>query len=278
MQRTRKFHPSSMLALEDRALLTHVVNLTADLGNLSRPPADVAQSLSTSDMVPGAAAAPAGGNTFPLDIQQTLQAGLPVYEQRQTVYSNKVNNQFVDELIVPSGTSGDSTTTEWISDTPNSANSVEKLVNVKTVNGNTTTNNITITLPGGTVETEVGTAVHTGSVTTHSDVTALSDGTIDSNTYVDIQKGRKELIKDGSETAADGGIDTYSGVKYTVGDKTYTQKTFYQRGRLVKNTESVVKSFGDAGQAETNTTTMARGRETITNNETMISRLNPPTS
>ncbi len=95
---------------------------------------------------------------------------------------------------------------------------------------------------------------------------------------MDIQQGRRELIKDGSETAPDGGVDSYSGVKFTVGDKTYTYKTFYQRGKFVKHTESVVKSFGDAGQGQTNMTTMARGHETITNNETIVSRLNPPAS
>jgi hypothetical protein len=276
MRRSRKFQPSLMLALEGRALLTHVVNLTANLNDFAHGQANVAQTLTPSDMVPGAPAAPSGGNTFPLDIQDTLQDGLPAYEQRQTVYSNKVDNQFVDELIVPTGTGGDRTTTEWISD--GSPDSVETLVNVKSVSGNTTTNTITTALPGGTVETEVETAVNTGKVTTHDNVTTLPGGTIQTNTYTDIQKGRRELIKDGSETAPDGGIDTYSGVKYSVGDKTYTYKTIYQRGRLVKHTESVVKSFGDSGQGETNMTTMARGHETITNNATTISRLNPPTA
>ena len=197
-----------------------------------------------------------------------------MYEQRQTVYSTKVNNQFMDELIVPDGTGGDRTTTEWISDAPGS---VEKVVNVKTVNGNTTTNNITTTLPDGTVQTEVETAVNTGKVTTHTDVTTLPDGSVQTNDYTDIEKGRRELIKDGSATAPDGGIDTYSGVKYTVGVLTYTFRTFYQQGKFVKHTESVVKSFGDSGQGETNTTTMAHGDETITNNATTVTRLNPPT-
>jgi hypothetical protein len=264
-----------MLALEGRALLTHVVNLTANLSDFAHGQANVAQTLPASDMVPGAPAAPTGGNTFAQDIQKTLQAGLPVYEQRQTVYSNKLNNQFVDELIVPDESSGGRTTTEWISDLPRS---VEKVVNVKTVNGGTTTNNITTTLPEGTAETEVETAVKTGNVTTHDDVTTLPNGTVQTDTYTDIQKGRRELIKDGAETAPDGGIDTYSGVKYTVGDTTYTYKTFYQRGRLIKHTESVVKSFGDSGQEEINMTTTARGHETITNNATTVSRVDPPAS
>jgi hypothetical protein len=264
-----------MLALEGRALLTHVVNLTANLSDFSHSQANVAQTLPESDMVPGSPAAPTGGNTFPLDIQDTLQAGSPVYEQKQTIYSDKVNNQFLDELIVPTGSSGDRTTTEWISDSPGS---VEKIVNIKTVDGNTTSNSITTTLPNGTVETETETAVKTGNVATHTNVTTLPSGAVETDTYTDIQKGDKELIRDGSEPAADGGINTYSGVKYTVGDKTYTYKTFYQHGRLVKQTESVVKSAGDSGRDETNTTTTARGRETITNNATIVSRLNPPAS
>jgi hypothetical protein len=263
-----------MPALEGRVVLTHVVNLTANLAPFVGSQTDVAQTVSPSDMVQGAPAAPSGGNTFPLGIQDTLQAGLPVYEQKQTVYSDKVNNQFVDELIVPEGTSGDRTTTEWVSDAPGSA---LKIVNSKTVSGNTTTNNITTTLADGTVETEVETAVKIGNVTSHTNIMTLPGGVVQTDTYTDIQKGRKELIKDGSETAPDGGIDTYSGVKYTVGDKTFTYKTFYQRGRLVKHTESVVKSLGDSGQGETNMTTMARGHEAITNNATTISRLNPPT-
>ena len=89
-------------------------------------------------------------------------------------------------------------------------------MNIKTVDGNTTTNSITTTLPNGTVETETETAVKSGNVTTHTNVTTLPSGAVTTDKDTDFQKGHKDLIKDGSQPAADGAIDTYSGVKFTV--------------------------------------------------------------
>ena len=278
MSRSRKFQPSSMMALEGRVVMSHVFHLTANL-DFARPPANVAQTLAASDMVPGAPAAPAGGNTFPLDIADTLKAGLPVYEQKQVVNSNQAVNEFIDELIVPDLATGGSTTTEWIQGAGfKDQNGVEKVVNVKTVNNGTTTNNITTTLPNGTVQTEVETAVTASNTSTHTNVTTLPSGAVQTNAYTDVQKGNRVLIEHGSEPAPNGGVETYSGVKHTVGDKTYTDLTYNQRAGLVKHTTTVVVNLGDSGQNEATTTTKAHGPEIITNESTAVSRLNPPIS
>ncbi len=273
MRKSRDFQPSSMTALEGRVVLSHVVNLTAAMST-SRPPADLAQTLAPADMVPGAPAAPAGGNTFPLDIKDTLAAGSPVYEQIQTNYSNDAGARVVDELIVPNLATGGSTTTEWITLQNNGGN--EKVVDVKAVDGSTTTDNVTTTLPSGSVQTEVETAVKTGNTTAHTNVTTLPDGTVQTSRYTDVQDGKRVLIKDGSQPAPDGSIETYSGVKYTVGDRTTTYKSFAQPAGPVKTTETVVTRLGDSGQDETTMTTKAHGHETITNSTTIVWRLNPP--
>jgi hypothetical protein len=278
MRTSRPFRPSSMPQMEGRVLLTHVWNLTANFG-VERPPADVAQTLTPSDLVPGAPAAPAGGNTFPLDIANTLKAGSPVYEQKQTIDSAKAVNEIIDELIVPNPATGGSTTTEWIEGAGfKDQNSVETVVDVKTVDGNTTTDQVTTTLPDGSVQTEVETAVHSGTTTTHTNVTTLPDGQVQTNKYTDVQEGNRVLIKDGSEPAPDGRIERYSGVKHTVGDRTYTSETFTQPAGLVKTTDNMVRSFGDAGQNQVIMTHMANGPAIITNHITTVSRLNPPTS
>ena len=267
-----------MMALEGRVVMTHVFHLTANL-DFARPPANVAQTLAPGDMVPGAPAAPSGGNTFPLDIADTLKAGLPVYEQKQIVNSNEAVNEFIDELIVPDFATGGNTTTEWIErDGFKDQNSVEMVVNVKTVNNGTTTNNITTTLPNGTVQTEVETAVTSGNTTTHTNVTTLPTGAVLTNTYTDVQKGKRVLIEHGSEPAPNGRIETYSGVKHTVGDKTYTDETYNQRAGLVKHTATVDVNLSDSGQTEAMATTKAHGPEIITNETTTVSRLNPPIS
>ncbi len=124
-------------------------------------------------MVPGAPAAPTGGNTFPLDIADTLKAGTPVYEQEQIVDSAKAVNEFIDELIVPDLATGGSTTTEWIEGAGfKDQSSVETVVDVKSVSGNITPNEITTTLPHGQVQTEYGNLGESrGNMTTHSNVT-----------------------------------------------------------------------------------------------------------
>ncbi len=274
MRPSRAFRPASMLALEGRVVLSQVLNPAASLSNLDRPPANVAQTLTPADMVPGAPAAPTGGNTFPLSIGGTLEVGLPIYEQRQTLYTHPATVQLVDELIAPNPSPGGYTTTEWISLKNNGGN--EKVVNVKTVSGNTVTNQITTTLPNGTVQTEVETAVASGNVTTHTNITTLPSGTVDTNTYTDVQEGNKELIEDGSSSSSDGYLETYSGVAHTVGDKTTTHETYTQSGAVVKCTTTVVTSLGDSGSNETILTTQPHHRETITKEDTTVWRLNPP--
>jgi len=276
MRPSRKFRLASILALEGRVVLSQVLNLTPTLSNLDRPPANVAQTLGPADMVAGAPAATTGGNTFPLSIGGTLQVGLPVYEQRETLYTHPATEQLVDELIAPNPTPGGYTTTEWISLKNNGGN--EKVVNVKTVSGNTVTNDVTTTLPDGAVQTEVETAVSTGNVTTHTNITTLPSGTVDTNEYTDVQERNKELIKDGSSTSTDGYAETYSGVARTVGEKTTTHETYRQSTGVVKRTTTVVTSLGDSGSNETILTTEPHSRETIVKQDTIVWRLNPPAS
>lgn len=278
MRTSRPFRPSSMPQMEGRVLLTHVWNLTAPIPT-DRPAADIAQTLAASDMVPGAPAAPAGGNLFPLDIADTLKAGSPVYEQVQTVDSARAVNEITDELIVPNPATGGSTTTEWIEGAGfKDQSSVETVVDVKAVSGNTTTHQITTTLPDGQVQTEVETAVKSGNTTTHTNVTTLPTGQVQTASDTDVQQGNRVLIEDGSQPAANGRIEKYTGVKRTDGDRTDTDKTFTMSNGLVKMTNTVITAFGDAGQNEVITTHTANGPIVVTNHVTTVSRLNPPTS
>ena len=48
MRPSKKFQPTAMFALEGRVVLSHVVNLTANLNNLSRPPVTVAATISAA--------------------------------------------------------------------------------------------------------------------------------------------------------------------------------------------------------------------------------------
>ena len=222
-----------------------------------RPPADVAQTLSPSEMVPGAPAAPAGGNTFPLDIKQTLQAGTPVYEQKEILGPNAGSSRIanvVDELIVPNPATGGRTTTKWMDEVgATDPNGVEKVVDVQSVSGNTTTDQITTTMPGGQVQTEVDAVVKSGNSTTHTNVTTLADGTIQTRRYTDIQKSNAILVEDGSQPAPRGTnellLKYIDGriTKHTHGNRTVTNETFNQPS-VAKTTKTIVTSFGDAGQ------------------------------
>ena len=64
MKRSRRFQPSSLQVLEGRIVLSHIIYATADLSNLSGPPANVAQTLTPSDMVPGAPQRPPAETRF----------------------------------------------------------------------------------------------------------------------------------------------------------------------------------------------------------------------
>ena len=286
MRAYRPYRTSSVLELEERVVLSHTSHLGAAI-NVARPPADVAQTLSPSAMVPGAPTAPAGGNTFPLDIQATLQAILPVYLQKQITgpqagLSGGAN--IIDELIVPNPATGGSTTTEWIDGAGDTdPNGVERVVDVKTVSGNTTTDQITTTMPSGSVQTEVDTVVKSGNSTTHTNVTTLSDGTIQTRRYTEVQKGNTVLIKDCSQPAPRGTDELLLRYmdgrvqKHTRGNRTVTNETFNQPS-MAKTTETVVTSFGDAGQNQVQIINMVHNPQLIMKQDTIVWRLNPPTS
>ena len=286
MRPYRPFRTSFTLELEGRVVLSHASHLGAVI-DVARPPADVAQTLSPSAMVPGAPSAPAGGNAFSLDIQGTLQAGMPVYLQKQ-ISSGQAGSSgganIIDELIVPNPATGGSTTTEW-SDAAGSTdpNGATKVVDVKTVIGNTTTDQITTTMPGGSVQTEVDTVVKSGNSTTHTNVTTLPDGTVQTRRYTEVQKGNAVIIKNGSQPAPRGTDELllmYANghvKKHIRGNKTVTNETFNQPN-LAESAQTVVTSFGDAGQSQVQIIHMVHNPEIIMKQDTIVWRLNPPAS
>jgi hypothetical protein len=269
-----------MLALEGRIVLSQVVPRPVSLTTVETPP--------TAALVPSAPApAPASG-PFAGNISQTLKAGTPVYEQRTTTWNNAPDtSQIEDELIVP-GTgpnSGDMTTYEWISLKNNGG--IEKVVDVRTVtdgsptnpNATITTDNVTTTLPGGTVKKEVETGVDANGSDTHTNTTTLPDGTVQTNQYTDVfLPHHKTLIVNGSQPAPDGGTETYSGSTTKIHNRTTTSHTYNLPNGQVEDTHSVVITQGDSGQFETSTVHILGNRPTTTTSTTIINRLVPPAS
>ncbi len=95
MRPARGLLPSSILALEGRVVLSQVLNLTLKFRQIfDHPPAVSQCGLQTSSLRSDSGrpepplAAPTGGNTFPLSIGGTQVVGLPVYEQRETLYTH----------------------------------------------------------------------------------------------------------------------------------------------------------------------------------------------
>jgi hypothetical protein len=282
MRPSRSYRPLSLTMLEDRLVLSHGAAASAAM-DVARPPADAAQTLSPSQMVPGAPVAPLGGNTFPMDIQQTLKAGQPVYEQQEVISSTGKTATLIDELIVPNAPTGGRTTTEWLDSAGSTDPSgVEKIVNIETVDGNTTTHYITTTFPGGMVQTEVKTIVKSGNSTTYTNVTTPLSGKVETAQYTDVQHGNVTIVKDASETPPprDTGainLSTLDGriVKIKRGDKTIATETFAQPS-IVKSAKTVVTSYGDAGQTKVETMQAVHNpTKTLTQN-TIVWRLNPP--
>jgi hypothetical protein len=155
-------------------------------------------------MVPGAPVAPTGGNVFPLDIKDSLQAGLPVYLQQRVIIhqaDEPAGDNIIDELIVPNPATGGRTTTQWINSAGNTNPSdVQMVVNVKTVSGDTTTNTITTTSDGSLISTKVKTAVKSGNSTVYTIVTTPANGTAQTTWYADVVQGNKVIVKDASRT------------------------------------------------------------------------------
>ena len=133
-------------------------------------------------------------------------------------------------------------------------------MDVKSVSGNITTNEIKTTLPDGQVQTEPETSVKSGNMTTHSNVTTLPDGQVQTSGYTDVQRGNRVLIEGGSQPGANGHIEKYTGVKRTDGDRTDTSKTFTMANGLVKTTNTVIMTFGDAGQTRSSRPTRPTAR------------------
>jgi hypothetical protein len=156
-------------------------------------------------------------------------------------------------------------------------------VDVKTVTIYKTTDQITTTMPGGSVQTEVDTVVKQGSSMIHTNVATLPDGTLQTRRYTEVQMGGTVLIKDGSQPAprgtsalllryVDGRVKTH-----TRGSRTVTNETFNQPS-LAKSAETVVTSFGDAGENQIQIIHLAHNPELIMKQNTIVWRLNPPTS
>ena len=264
MRPSRTFQPTAPTALETRAVLS-----TINPGGVMLPVAVVQTSPAT---VPGAPAPGQSTAPFTLDISQTLDAGLPVYEQKTIIDHPSGTVETEDILTVPDPAHGTTTTTEWIN-LP-SKGGIETVVNVKTQGVGTTTQRITTTLPTGQVQTEVETSVVSGHTTSFTLKTTLPTGQVETNTYQTVQNGSTTLIRDGTIHEADGTLETYSGRRVKVGETTTTDETYRLPKDKVRQTHTV--SQGDSGSTTTTTTITPHQKPVVTRSVTSIARFTPP--
>jgi hypothetical protein len=215
------------------------------------------------------AAAAAVGHQAALDARSSQAADVqsatatpssPSYEELTTTYANGDAGNIVGvgnitgttqteyRLTVPTG-SNTTTTTESIT-LPGTAGQ-EKVVDVSTQQGDTSTENVTTTLPDGTVATKTETRV------TH---------------------GHKTNINATLNTPGVG-IQTTKGTITTVGDKAITNETITTAGGKVYHFHRVVTRVGSLESSATSTTTGPNGA--ITNHVVSTTTITPlllPTS
>jgi uncharacterized protein YaiI (UPF0178 family) len=151
-----------------------------------------------------------------------LSAGTPVSETTTTTYSDG-STQTADLLIIPNTTAGAVTTTKDI----NLADGeTEKVVDVATISGSTTTHAVTTTLPDASVQTKDET---------------------------DMTKGDKTTVK-AKVSMAGGGTQTITGETVLRGSKSATVETITNAAGQVYHDRIVITHNGALSQSETNTT------------------------
>ncbi len=171
-----------------------------------------------------------------------LHAGTPVAGTSTITYSNGTT-QTADLLIVPNTSAGSVTITKGI----NLADGeTEKVVDVATVSGSTTTQAVTTTLPGGSIQ---------------------------SKDETDVTKGDKTTIK-GTVTLPDGKTQSIAGQTVQSGSQSVTSLTITNPAGQVYHDRITILHNGELSQTETNTT-LGPGGSIRTIKSTTNTVLNP---
>lgn len=247
MRRSRQFRPSGPVALEDRVVLSHV-------SPLAHPPAHAKRAaVITSTPTPDNVIKGSVGEFHGLSMAQTVQAGDPVYQQITTEFADPAaktvtaaDTQAESRLVVPDKAAGTVTTTHAIN-LRNGAGP-ERIVDVATTTGATIKHEITITLPGGGVETE---------------------------TETDLVQGNKTLMK-GTIYLPGGSTKTFTGTSTNNGNQVVTDQTFVDPEGFASRVHTVVTINDELSQNTVVTTTYSDGTTTTTNSRTSVLRLPPP--
>ncbi len=225
-------------SLEARVVLSHVAPV------VGHPLAAEVQTGTAS--VPGAPAPGASQAGLGMDMSAATQAGYTVYQQRTTHYSDGTT-QIDDRLTVPNPNQNGTTTTDWIS--LRNGSGVEKMVTVATKAGNVITDNMTTTLPNGSVRTSVRTFTSEGRQTAINDTINPPTGGVETVTGTKTQRGHTQVVSQ-SINESDG----------------------------VHQSHSVIINPNQYHQIETTTTTNPQGVSQTLKENTTIERLAPPSS
>lgn len=232
MRPTRKFQPIGLVPLEERLVLTASA---------------VAGTGAAVVLVPGA---PQPGNStsqgFPYSIKDTLLKGLPVYEQRTTVF-NDHTTQTTDRLIVPDLANHTVTTTDWIN--LRGGAGIEKIVDVATNVGAVSIHKIQAKLPNGSTETEL---------------------------LAQTSFGRHWAVIAGINRQSGGGIQTITGKSLHVGNEQLTVKNVTSSKGTVQHVRNLTVFHDDTLEKNKVRITATGQVPKITLSTTTIVRLQPP--
>ncbi len=245
MRRMRQFVPSTMLALEDRVVMSVAAPSATRHPDHVRPvrlsSAEIAQSNASE-------------RNFNSSVSQTIHAGLPVAEQLTTTY-NDGSTQTESLLKVPDAANNTVTSYETINLRDNRG--IETVVDTQTFSGATqpfsgtdNTHNLTIPLPNGTTETQ---------------------------TYQEVINGNQTVVN-GTTHEANGGIETWTSVKIKTGPKTTTTKTITKPNGSVEHQKIVTRKRGLLDSTTNTTTILPDGKVRKSSSATNVIRVQPPPS
>jgi hypothetical protein len=228
MRPIRKFQPPPPVTLEDRVVLSLVSY--------------------SSHKKPAAVVRPANSEPgFPQNIADTLAAGNPVYE-KVTIHNSDGSTQTETRLIRPDLSNATVLTTETIQLANNGG--TEQYTDFAYTVGSTTTHDISITLP---------------------------DGSLENKTITDQVNGNTANIH-GTVALPAGDVQTISGTKVTRGPQTITNKTITNPDGSMEQERVVVVHHGELNSTTTTTTTQPGSPPKVTRSTTTIQRLQVSTS
>jgi hypothetical protein len=267
MRASRRFLPSSIPALEDRAvpsqMAPHVGALAAEFQPAGLSSAGIAQlqsffsaklhlrpvHLSSAQI----AQSNASEQAFPLSVSATIHDGLPVAEEVTTTYSGG-STQTESLLKVPNPTTNTVTTYESINLRNNGG--TEKIVDTESFSG--------------------GTTPFSGDDNTHTLTITLPNGSTESESYREIITGPKTVVTGTIDEAA-GGVETWMSVKLKRGPKTTTDKVITEPDGSIEYQQTISTRRGSLDSTAVGATHSADSIE-FSSSATDTIRVQPPSS